>query len=72
VKSGVTHKLASLKQVRALIHFALRSSPQPGRDLKKNQRKVACKREALAGSPNSFPTPSWLGLKKLEETDKKI
>jgi hypothetical protein len=31
VKSGVTHKLASLKQVRALIRFSLCSSPQPGR-----------------------------------------
>ena len=30
-KSGVNRKLASLKQALALIHFALRSSPQPGR-----------------------------------------
>ena len=28
-QSGVSHKLASLKQVRALIRFALRSSAQP-------------------------------------------
>jgi hypothetical protein len=58
-KSGVTCKLGyRLKQARALIHFSLCSSPSL---------------QGLWGTrirgPNYFPTPSWLGLKKLTETD---
>jgi len=56
-KSGVTHKLAALKQVRALIRFFLRSSPPLQGFWEKSNANPAVKRLALDCSPhpNSFP-----------------
>jgi hypothetical protein len=51
-QSGVSCKLASLKQARALIRFALRSSPPLQGVKREGKCEFACKRFALACFPN--------------------